>query len=281
MVACSDYFFEMGDVRMKLLAVDMDGTCLNSQKILPTETLAALQKAQDHGLIVVPTTGRTLHWLPNGLQRWGGYPYVISSNGAKIYDCKKEQTLLESGISNERAVALLEACRGKGLGLTAHVQDDYYLQGLLLLILGRRSFREDADRFRYTRDLSRLIQRRKTDVEEVQIFLMKPENRSVMDNILRDFPELSVSWDKTYVEIMAQGVSKGTALTVLGEHLGIGKEDIACIGDNENDMAMFDAAGLRFAMGNAVPALKNRADVILPTNDEFGVAHAVEMLLKK
>jgi Cof subfamily protein (haloacid dehalogenase superfamily) len=265
---------------MKLLAVDMDGTCLNSQKVLPPETLAALQKAQDNGLIVVPTTGRTLNWLPKGLRNWGGYRYVISSNGAKILDCRENRVLRECGIGHERAVELLEACRGKGLGLTAHIQDDYYLQGLFLLMLGRRSFREDASGFRYARDISRLVQRRKTSVEEVQIFLMKPENRSVVENILRDFPELSVAWDKTYVEIVAPGVSKGAALSALCAHLGIGKEDIACIGDNENDVSMFDAAGLRFAMGNAVPELINRADIVLPTNDEFGVVHAVDMLLK-
>ena len=270
---------QKGDSSMKLLAVDMDGTCLNSQKILPPETLSALKKASEHGILVVPTTGRTLHWLPKGLLAWGKYPYVITSNGAKIIDCREKQILLDRSISPERAVQLLDECSGKGLGLTAHIQDDYYLQGILLMILGRLSFREDADGFRYSRNLIRRIRKHHLPVEELQIFFMKPENRSVMERILSAYPELSVCWDKNYVEIMGEGVSKGSALTALAACLGIDKADIACIGDNENDFSMFKASGVRFAMGNAVPELKDQADVVLPSNDENGVGHAVEMLL--
>lgn len=265
---------------MKLLAVDMDGTCLNSNKVLSADTLAALQKATAHGWTVVPTTGRTLHWLPKGLQRWGGYRYVITSNGAKILDRQEKLLLLDRSISPDRAIQLLDACKGKGLGLTAHIHDNYYLQGLLLMILGRRSFPEDAAGFRYSHNLSRMIHRGNLPVEELQIFFMKPENRSVMDEIAGKFPELSVAWDKSYVEIMAPDVSKGTALAELAAHLGIDKADIACVGDNDNDASMFDVSGIRFAMGNAIPALKERADVILPSNDENGVAKAVDILLE-
>lgn len=264
---------------MKMLAVDMDGTCLNSQKTLPDDILVALQMAQDQGILVVPTTGRTLHWLPQKLQQWGGYRYVITSNGAKILDRKTNCLLLDRCISSRRAAELLEICKGKGLGLTAHIQDDYYLQGLLLMYLGRRSFREDAAGFRYSNNLTRFIRRNDLPVEEIQIFFMKPENRMVMEEILAGFPELSVDWDKSYVEIMGAGVSKGSALMALARHLGISKEDLACVGDNENDFSMFDVSGTRFAMGNAVPALKDRADIILPSNDENGVVRAVEMLL--
>ena len=264
---------------MKLLAVDMDGTCLNSQKILPAETLAALKVAAEKGLIVVPTTGRTLHWLPKGLRQWGDYPYVITSNGARVLNCRDNRLLLDRAISPERAVQLLHDCSGKGLGLTAHILDNYYLQGLLLMILGRRSFREDAAGFRYCHNLSRRIERNNLPVEELQIFFMKDENRAVMEEILRSYPELSVCWDKSYVEIMGEGVSKGAALSALAEHLGIEKADVICIGDNENDLSMFETAGLRFAMGNAVPALKERADVVLRSNDENGVGQAIEILL--
>ena len=65
------------------------------------------------------------------------------------------------------------------------------------------------------------------------------------------------------------------ALAALAKDLGIASSDIACIGDNENDLPMFETAGLRFAMGNAVPALKDRADIVLPSNDEDGVAAAI------
>ncbi len=80
---------------------------------------------------------------------------------------------------------------------------------------------------------------------------------------------------KGYAEIYNKKGSKGTALLALGEALGITADEIACIGDEENDISMFDVAGLPMAMGNAIDTIKERAKVILPTNDEKGVATAI------
>ncbi|MGN0763064.1 MAG: HAD hydrolase family protein, partial [Aristaeellaceae bacterium] len=89
----------------------------------------------------------------------------------------------------------------------------------------------------------------------------------------------SLSFSGQYVEISEDGATKGAALAMLAQRLGIAREEIACIGDSDNDLTMFDSAGLRFAMGNAVPALKARADVILPDNDQDGVAQAIRQHL--
>lgn len=78
-----------------------------------------------------------------------------------------------------------------------------------------------------------------------------------------------------YVEIFHRTASKGSGLAALAAQLGLRKEEVACIGDGENDHPMFRAAGLRFAMGNAVDSLKAAADVVLPSNREDGVAAAI------
>ena len=78
---------------------------------------------------------------------------------------------------------------------------------------------------------------------------------------------------------MIKTLQKGKALSVLAEKLGIDKSEIACIGDGENDLPMFDVSGLKFAMGNAVDELKKKADAVLSSNNENGVAEAVNMIL--
>jgi hydroxymethylpyrimidine pyrophosphatase-like HAD family hydrolase len=78
------------------------------------------------------------------------------------------------------------------------------------------------------------------------------------------------------VEIFDENASKGIAISKLAEHLGISKNEIACIGDGENDLTMFAQSGIKFAMGNAVEALKENADYILPDNNSDGVAFAIE-----
>lgn len=89
-----------------------------------------------------------------------------------------------------------------------------------------------------------------------------------MRKILRKYPELSAAYSKIYVEIFAKEASKGNALKHLAEKLHISKHEIAYIGGGENDLSAFREAGYRFAMGNAVPELKEKAEVVLPGNDE-------------
>ena len=78
------------------------------------------------------------------------------------------------------------------------------------------------------------------------------------------------------MEIFHASASKGSGLGALVSHLGLEQEEVACIGDGENDHPMFQAAGLRFAMGNAVDSLKAAADVVLPSNRANGVAMAIQ-----
>ncbi|MCD8325140.1 MAG: HAD hydrolase family protein [Lachnospiraceae bacterium] len=93
---------------------------------------------------------------------------------------------------------------------------------------------------------------------------------------MKGFPELTAAYDRSYVEIFSNGASKGNALSELSSYLKIDPREVACIGDGENDMNMFQAAGVTFAMGNAVPALKAAADTVLPSNREDGVVYAIE-----
>lgn len=87
---------------------------------------------------------------------------------------------------------------------------------------------------------------------------------------------MEAAYTGLYVEVFAKGASKGTALSALAAHLGIRKEEIACIGDGENDLSMFNASGLKIAMGNSVPELKEKADFVTGSNNRNGVAEAVE-----
>ena len=96
---------------------------------------------------------------------------------------------------------------------------------------------------------------------------------------MSEFPELSSARTSYYAEIYSSNATKGTALSAVADYLSVSKDEIACIGDGENDITMFQASGLRFAMGNAVPALRSMADVVVSSNNHDGVAEAVRSLL--
>ena len=120
--------------KIKLLAVDMDGTCLDGRSRMSRETVEALREAARAGITVVPTTGRT---FTASLTGWPGerdiYRYVISSNGAVVTDCRTGKDLFRSMIPKETSLGLLRDCRRTGAGITAHLHHEYLIQGRLLV----------------------------------------------------------------------------------------------------------------------------------------------------
>ena len=260
---------------IRLLAMDMDGTCLTSRKRITDSTLSALSDAAAQGVEIVPTTGRALTCLPHQLADCTFYRYVISSNGARVTDVRTGETLHACLMPRDRALGILSACDGPGVGLTAHMDNEFLLQGHALAAMGRMVYGQDANRARTVPSLSALLEAEHTAVEELQLFFLRRGARPRAKAALADFPECSLSFGGRYVEICGSGATKGTALAMLAAKLGIAREEIACVGDSDNDLTMFDSAGLRFAVGNAVPALKARADIVLPDNDHDGVGLAI------
>lgn len=261
---------------IKILAVDMDGTCLDTQGQMAPETLQALKTAADRGILVVPTTGRNVNCLPNALKNQSFYRYIISSNGSLVVDTQEDKILFEACFDAETGVRILERTKGMLIFKAAHIDRDFHTQGRILQLMVKRFFKDGPVNIIYVRSMKDFIRRNNKKIEEFQFFYKEDKTyRKRIREILADCPEITVAFSKGYAEIYNKKGSKGTALLALGEALGITADEIACIGDEENDISMFDVAGLPMAMGNAIDALKQRAKIILPTNDEKGVAAAV------
>lgn len=264
---------------IKLLAVDMDGTCLNHKNLISNETLEALRLAANAGITVVPTTGRTTTCIPAQLKNMPIFRYVISSNGADVLDTQTNETIFKALIPNLQAVEILEKCRENGIGLSAHLKHDFAVQGLWLKMLGRISYGKDAKNTQCVKDIVKMLKQDKSDVEELQLFFLTKNQRNFVQKVLANYESLFTAYTSNYVEVYDKKASKGNALKALAQHLNIKKEEIACIGDAENDFSMFSVSGLKMAMGNAISSLKEQADIILPTNDESGVAYAINQYL--
>lgn len=264
---------------IKLLAIDMDGTCLNSKNKISEQTLVWLRRAREQGMEIVPTTGRSLSCIPGQLKEENFFRYVITSNGAAITDTATGRDLFQALIPLDTAVALMQECRGQGLGMTAHIGHEYLIQGKTLAAMGRLQYGPDASNAKAMRRIVPYAQKMQMDVEELQFFFFNKGARKRTENALKNYSDLAAAYSDIYVEIYSQSATKGTALAAAAENLSVSREEIACIGDGENDLPMFRNAGMRFAMGNAVPALKAAADRVVSSNDEDGVAEAVQYLL--
>ncbi len=261
---------------LKLLAIDMDGTCLNGRSRISPKVLKALEAAHNAGVLIVPTTGRALTCLPHQLaERRDLYRYVISSNGARVTNLADKRTIFRAEIPQETALRLLDDLRGASLGCTAHVEHQYLIQGRILHAMGRTVYGRDAKQAPMVASIAEAIRSGSANVEELQFFFLGKGSREATEKVLQGYPELDAAYSGLYVEIFHQSASKGTALGALMDQLGLLPEAVGCIGDGENDLSMFARAGHRYAMGNAVEALKAQADAVLPSNRKDGVAEAI------
>ena len=267
---------------IKLLAIDMDGTLLSDKHRISERTMQALHRAAGAGITVIPTTGRAIAALPHQIAGETFYRYVISSNGACTTDLIGRKELYEAKLPCDQVIEFLRRCEKlRNVGVSAHVDHEFILEGELLSRLGRLTYGRDARKTICCRDLAEELERRGCDVEELQLFYFSRSAREELRALLDDCPWMLKAWTSPYVELYAPEASKGNALAALAASLRIPKAEVACIGDAENDFSMFDASGLCFAMGNAIDALKQRADRVLPSNNEDGVAAAIEELLQK
>lgn len=262
---------------IKLLAVDMDGTCLDGRSRMSAENLAALRRAAQAGIVVVPTTGRTLSCLPYRLRSEKFFRYVITSNGAQVTDLYTGGDLFQALIPKRRAMRLVQLVQSLPVSITAHVEQDYLVRGRAFWLLGRAVFGPDAAASICVENMNRELRRRASDVEELQFYFFTRHTGQRLRCLLeQNAPDCRWAFTDQYVEVFSRNASKGTALRALAEKLNIPKEQIACIGDGENDLPMFEAAGLRIAMGNAVPELKQQANQVTRTNRQNGVAYAID-----
>ncbi len=264
---------------IKLLAVDMDGTCLNKEGKMSDKTLNALKRAAEAGITVVPATGRNINCLPAKIKNEDFYRYVISSNGSLVVDLKEDKELFSAYIDNGTACRILKELR-KHLILTAvHMNRDFYVNGIILYCGVKHVLGEDATNLKIVHNLARFVKKKDVSVEEFQLFYRNEKYRDMINGIIAAHKDICVAFSKGYAELFHRDGTKGTALLRLAAHLGISPDEIVCIGDEENDISMFEVIGHPYAMGNAIDKVKALAEKILPVNDEDGVAFAINEIL--
>ena len=265
----------------KLMAVDMDGTLLKDDKTISNKSKEAIKKAVSLGVKIVLTTGRPIQGIVNyldELELTGKDDYVIGLNGALV--CK---TIDYSVLSSNGTL------KGKDL---KHIYDNVkklntyvhsYTRNEDLVNAESKFSRGDEKRVHLkvrVVDFSIDIQ----DDDEI-LKVMLEEEKDVLDRITPLIPkelyeEYSVFRSVDYmIEFMKKGCTKATGVEKLAQHLGISQDEIISIGDAINDKEMIEYAGLGVAMGNSMNEIKNIANFITKTNEEDGVAYAIEKFI--
>ena len=266
---------------IRIIALDLDGTLLNSDKLISPADYAALERAAAMGVHIVPTTGRFYDAMPEVVRQLPFVRYAITVNGAEVYDAAEKKVLHRAELEPEQALAVYEYfetlpgicdCYVEGWGYMERSHyariDEYATVPYVRTML--KELRTPVD------DLKAFIRTRK--VQKVMVFFKDMERRALeLERVPTRFPELiCTSSIANNIEVNAAQANKGEALMRLCAHLGIDPADSMSFGDGSNDLSMIRAAGVGVAMENAYAGLKEAADFVTLSCDEDGIAHALE-----
>ncbi len=281
---CSDKIPDTADARKKirLIGLDLDSTTLTTDKKLSPHTREVLEACMAQGIYVVPSTGRVLAGIPDELKELAGMTYIMTSNGASVHSLKTGEEIYQNGIPWERALELFDLVE------TYDTFYDFYAQGhgycesrfydqiphyagspeILNLLYGTRTKIDDMREW---------VKTHQVPLEKISMFFETTEQRDAALADLRRLEDVVPTYSLfNNIELNARTCSKGEALLGLGARLGITPEEIMACGDSGNDLEMIRRAGVGVAMENATEEIKAAADFITKTNDEDGVAYAIE-----
>ena len=267
---------------IRMIAVDLDGTLLTDDKQISEVNRETLRKAAEKGVYVILSTGRAWPGAKGFAAELGlGLP-VITSNGAMIVDSATEKILYQRDMETETAFSVIE--EGVRRGTSQIIWSRNRLYGLPV----NERLQDYGRRFgKMTPQPAPLALLEEEGISKV-LWYDTPENITAWekelapreDRSLEAFPNTKVvTSSPTFLEFFHSGVSKATAIRTVAAQFGVAKEEIAAIGDADNDLPMLAEAGTAIAMGNATDRVKNTADQITEDNEHDGVALAIRKLL--
>mgnify|MGYP000947030299 FL=1 len=259
----------------KLAAFDLDGTLLNSQKVITPRTLAAVRALADTGCVCVLASGRMYRDCMEGhVAQLGLDTPVIAYNGALVLNPTSGEIWHETSVSPALCAPVLEHVRASGQHLNFYFEDRMYCPrpsewgDLYIRRVGAKPiYRDDLYDWAAGRAATKLLI--VDDPAEIE------RCREQFQAFYGDRLYITIT-EHEYLEFMNPTVSKGKALLALCARLGIDPADSVGFGDAPNDIPLLEDAGTGYAMAGARPEVLAAADAVAPGNDEDGVAQVIE-----
>jgi Cof subfamily protein (haloacid dehalogenase superfamily) len=265
----------MGNIR--ILALDLDDTLLRSDLSVSFRTRNVIKKAAAQGVVVVLASSRVPAVMDRfsrllGMHKKPGY--LICNNGTIVQESHTGNRISETLLNSAAALAVYDLAVAEGFAVQLYEEDVMYVS-------------RDNEYTRYDEKLTGLrqvvVENFRDMIEEGCYKLLIPGDPMLLqplESIIRTYlgNDITLFASKSYfLEVLPKGTDKGTALALIAEKLGIGREAVLAIGDSLNDEAMIRWAGMGVAMVNGDDRIKNIASLVTEkSNDDDGVAEVIE-----
>lgn len=266
---------------IKLIALDMDGTLLDSDHVtVSARNLAALKAAADRGVKIAIASGRSWTLVREIVEHLGCVSYAVTANGANIRDIKTGTTLGQTGMDREQCKAIVRILNKYRLSYELYIDSETYVERSDIEGVRSIGFPPafiDVFLRAVCRTDDMLAEIDKGTPEKFDIFYVNPHQRpEVLAELTATGPFANAGALADNMELNSLSANKGAALAALCEKLGIASDEVMAFGDADNDPEMLSWAGWSFAMANGTEAAKAAARYLAPANTESGVGQMVE-----
>lgn len=257
----------------KLIAIDLDGTLLDSYGDVSEENRKAIRKAKEKNIEVVLTSGRMSASVKGIAEEIGANNYIISGNGALIYDLNNKEILHNECISKETALKIIKICDENTIYYTINTEKYIIAKSLNYNLMyyyyeNSKKTEDKKTNINIVDNVEKYV--KENDVGEITKITISDETKTIFNGIIKKLNEVGdinilevsnmsrkiiksgtekLELKYFYTEITKDKVNKWTAIERLATHLKISIDEIAAIGDNINDLEMIEKSGLRNSYG--------------------------------
>ena len=252
-------------------------TLRDSNRNLSVKTIETIKRVSEKGILVILCSGRPRKYTEQISRECFASKYIITSSGGNIYDYKQDKILYVNEMNKEAIIKLYEIANPEDARFIMNVGEGRVVNKVKHPDQ-EKQLEEDIREFVYKNDVVQCtiadsdfakIKNLIPKIEEVENVEIKNRHKSLLDAKFKD--------DKTiFCDIANIDSNKGNAVNKLLKILNIKKDEAIAIGDDNNDLSMFECAGLKIAMENAEEKLKEKADFITASNNDDGVAKAIQ-----
>ena len=289
----------------KLVAVDLDGTLLNSYGEVTEYTKEVIKKVQQKGLKFIIASGRPMDSIKSISKDIGADKYFIAGNGAIIYDTQKQEVIYEKYIPKQKVLEIAKICEQNNIFYNIYTEKNVITQYLKYNVLYyfKENLKKEPDKKTNIMVVDNMYDFIKNSEEMKCIKItICDESKIIFNSIIKKLKNIKdievldvlhmsrklikqgtedVAIEYFFTEITSSEVDKINAIKNLIKILNIDIKDVIAIGDNINDKKMIEEAGLGICMGQASEKIKEIANIVAEDNNNDGVAKALENIITK
>jgi Cof subfamily protein (haloacid dehalogenase superfamily) len=260
------------EIMAKYIFTDLDGTLLQDFYKIDNSDIKALQKAQSEGVKISVATGRLDYEISMLMEKYNLHGYRISQNGAVVYD-DQDNLVHETALTVEEVKLILNALKEFNVLIFFQTPDAYIIPKMLPLI---KEFEDKQSFITYIENQNILNELDQHDIITISLWAEKDQNVSIKTHLNQILPSNLINYISSdfTLDITNKANSKGNAILNIAKKFGIPTEEIAVIGDSQNDISMFNITTHSFVMANAKEDVKQHAKYVVNS-----VKDAVEIIL--